>query len=422
MNILDFVNKLKLTSGAAMGSFTKEVKKDNNLLDYIYKKTSFLNYDAPISHRFFYLKNELSEQVTCKMCGTALTQPLHNFCSKRCSGFYIGSDPNSAKLKSNSLSKNYANKTDEEKLKIKEKRKQTNLDRYGVENNMYIEGVREKTKEHWLNEYGYDNPNKNDNVKIKISIKNRINSYNALEKRIKTNLDKYGVTNVMYVESTVNKLKQTISLRTVDENNDILNKIKTTNLIKYNTTVPQSLPEIKNKTKNTCIEKYGVGCVFQSESIKEKIKKTCIDKYGVEYWLQHPDSRKNYSPKNYTSLNKKFENILITYFNNISYKTEYFLKNDNKSTFFDFYLTDYNLLIELNGDYWHMNPTIYEEDKIFMKGTTKQMLAKDVWLKDASKIQNAKNLGYDVLIIWEKDFDENIIIEIIKNKINNGKN
>jgi hypothetical protein len=61
-------------------------------------------------------------------------------------------------------------------------------------------------------------------------------------------------------------------------------------------------------------------------------------------------------------------------------------------------------VIEFNGDYWHCNPLIYKED-FFNK--SKQMFAKDIWKYDKIKNDSILNLGFDVLVIWEKDYKTN---------------
>lgn len=74
----------------------------------------------------------------------------------------------------------------------------------------------------------------------------------------------------------------------------------------------------------------------------------------------------------------------------------------NKHYAFDF---EYNhKLIEFNGDYWHCNPKYYNED---FYNKSKQLFAKDVWKYDELKKQCAIKNGYDILIIWEDEYNEN---------------
>jgi G:T-mismatch repair DNA endonuclease (very short patch repair protein) len=63
----------------------------------------------------------------------------------------------------------------------------------------------------------------------------------------------------------------------------------------------------------------------------------------------------------------------------------------------DFYLPDFNLAIEVNGDFWHCNPDIYGKTKPIHK-YHERILA-----KDKRKLKQLDDLGYEVLIIWEND-------------------
>lgn len=63
-----------------------------------------------------------------------------------------------------------------------------------------------------------------------------------------------------------------------------------------------------------------------------------------------------------------------------------------------------NKLIEINGDYFHCNPELYESD--FYNKVNKKY-AWQIWEKDKKKINLAKQKGYSVFTIWEKDYNTN---------------
>ena len=73
---------------------------------------------------------------------------------------------------------------------------------------------------------------------------------------------------------------------------------------------------------------------------------------------------------------------------------------DKISFIYDFYLPLSNIIIEYNGDYWHVNPEIYNEDKVIVDGKT----AKEIWEKDSLKKKIAEENGYKFYTIWEKEF------------------
>ena len=54
---------------------------------------------------------------------------------------------------------------------------------------------------------------------------------------------------------------------------------------------------------------------------------------------------------------------------------------------FDFYLPDYNILIEVNGDNIHANPEIFKETDILVPS---KLTAKEIWERDKKKIDFAK--------------------------------
>lgn len=72
-----------------------------------------------------------------------------------------------------------------------------------------------------------------------------------------------------------------------------------------------------------------------------------------------------------------------------------------------------NKIIEFNGDFWHQNPQIYESTNV---NTINNMTAESIWKKDKEKIELANKLGYEVLIIWESEYTNNIVNTIQKCK------
>ncbi len=71
------------------------------------------------------------------------------------------------------------------------------------------------------------------------------------------------------------------------------------------------------------------------------------------------------------------------------------------SVIYDFYVPSKNLLIEVDGDYYHANPLIYEQKDL------NGMQKKNV-IKDKFKTSLAIGLGYDLIRIWENDIKKNI--------------
>jgi hypothetical protein len=106
------------------------------------------------------------------------------------------------------------------------------------------------------------------------------------DSNLKTNINNYGVINVL-------------------QSKEIKERIKKTCLNKFGVEHASQSEQVRKKMKETCLTKYGVENALQSKETKEQIKKTCLEKYGVEYPLQNSEvaeksSKNAYSKKIYT--------------------------------------------------------------------------------------------------------------------------
>ena len=89
-------------------------------------------------------------------------------------------------------------------------------------------------------------------------IKNNVNEKEALEKRRRTCLEKYGVDNPFKDSKKIQKAFKD----------------------KYGVTNPSQLTEVKKKKRNTCFEHYGVPSATQTREVQQKIKETNLERYG----------------------------------------------------------------------------------------------------------------------------------------------
>lgn len=195
---------------------------------------------------------------------------------------------------------------------------------------------------------------------------------------------------------------------------------------KYGVDNPSKAQFVKNKKEAKALEKYGVRNVFQSEEIKSKIYKTCLEKYGVEK-IGETHTGKNSGKR--SNFHKKIEQILISL--SITFESEKYSLFKKYNTFLkkiyspivDILLTEYKIVIECNGDYWHANPKIYKSSDIFHTFSGVRT-AKDIWGFDKSRKEQIESFGYIVITIWESDYNKDF--EIIKgnilNAIKNQKN
>jgi very-short-patch-repair endonuclease len=73
---------------------------------------------------------------------------------------------------------------------------------------------------------------------------------------------------------------------------------------------------------------------------------------------------------------------------------------------YDFYIPSINMLVEIDGDYYHANPEIYE-------GKESKMQKKNIE-NDVYKDTLALGLGYKIERVWESDLKKNY--SSVKNK------
>lgn len=257
-----------------------------------------------------------------------------------------------------------------------------------------------------FNEYGIkERPNRyterrNKKMREKKQNYTEEENYSINKKREEFCLNKYGVTNVRKSEEIKTIILES-KLNNIDDNG--LNSIERAVIA----------------TKETCIKRYGydnvwkIPEVIQSMTEKKDYKKsfekgcvTKVEKYGTPYtFTLHKSNGKRLTKpveviKNYLDLK------------GVSYTMDYYIPTTK--FYVDFYLHDYNLIIEVYGDYWHCNPNKYKEDQIvkFNKGGSK--IVKDVWEYDRNRIEKLNSLDYLIIILWESDINKNLDLCIDK--------
>jgi very-short-patch-repair endonuclease len=58
------------------------------------------------------------------------------------------------------------------------------------------------------------------------------------------------------------------------------------------------------------------------------------------------------------------------------------------------------LVVEVNGDYVHANPALYDPDAWFVLGV-QRFTARARWEEDAKRLAVLTSRGYRVLVVWE---------------------
>ena len=173
-------------------------------------------------------------------------------------------------------------RTEEQKAKSNAKRVKTTIEKYGVSNVAQSKDVYDKMLEINLKKYGVEHPQTLESQKEKVK---------------KTNLERYGTTNGKVLKPKVDKPKKEkkVKLPKVKDtrkghyyNNGII-----TRKIKEGDVIPDGFvrgmllsDELKKnrsaKAKETFLKKYGVDNPAKSKEVLVKIQKTNLDRYGVE--------------------------------------------------------------------------------------------------------------------------------------------
>ena len=355
-----------------------EGKYNKDIYEYLINR-----YDDSdsLKETLFRIYNGIEEHPKCPTCGKPLVfkRIFFKFCSNICVQSY-----------------------DE----IKQKIKQTCLEKYGVNSPLKSEKIRNKGKQTCLEKYGVDNPAKLEENKEKVK---------------QTCLKKYG----------------TISTTQCKE---IRDKIKQSCLEKYGVDNPAKLEENKEKVKQTCLKKYGGLAPICDPNIKNQIKQTCIEKYGVDNYgksLKHKikmsaimssdemqEHRYNVMTKNHSFNTSKPEEELYLYIKEKfpSVKRQY--KDKLRYPYnCDFYIPELDYFIELQGYYTH-NTHPYNPNSIldqvlverYKERYGPKCQAITIWtIKDPEKRDCAKRNHLNFKEIWNLEEGKKFIDNLFEN-------
>ena len=225
----------------------------------------------------------------CPVCGNAatfisFTKGYSKYCSSKC-----------------------ANTDPAKKLKVE----QTCLKKYGHRASSQARSIKAKAKLTCLKKYGDDYQHK------------------QLQKRIVTNLQKYGFEHGLMSPAVREKIKQTCQER-YGVDNVLL--------------IPGQIDKLRQAIK----DKYGVENVLQLPGIREKIHRTNMERYGASTPFNSSEIQKKCA-KHDTGIERFIQTILDE--NDVQYiREDYTIIPDARV---DFYMPLNNVIVEVNGTYWH---------------------------------------------------------------------
>lgn len=171
-----------------------------------------------------------------------------------------------------------------------------------------------------------------------------------------TMLERYGVENAMHLSESLEKIKATNKERYGTEwytqTEDYTEQVKQTSLAKYGVDHFLKSKEMQDKMLAAVNAKYGSVNFFSSDAGKQKVREEMFKKYGVVNPSQYAKFKaKATKNSRFSKLEQRVCKLLDNY--QIEYKHHYFIKNDECSHEFDFYLPKYKLLIDADGLYFH---------------------------------------------------------------------
>lgn len=189
----------------------------------------------------------------------------------------------------------------------------------------------------------------------------------------------------------------------------------------------------KYREKSMTVEYY-LKRGYSEEEAKEIIHTKCVSnglayyikKYGEEVGLKKYKERiLKWANKIFTghTHSKVSDEMISSILENENINPEDFKFGDNEFRVYipeikKFYLLDLcnikeKKAIEFNGDYWHCNPMIYEEDYY---NRNKRKYAKEIWNYDDKKRKFLEKEGYQIMVIWESDYRTNKDLTVKKAK------
>lgn len=150
----------------------------------------------------------------------------------------------------------------------------------------------------------------------------------------------------------------------------------------------------------------------------------CRQKWYAEVWSQDEDWKKE-SSKRATELlasgimgtdtkpqritNRILDELGIKYINEYPMLDKYSIDN---------YLLDYHLIIEVMGDYWHSNPTIYNKENLY------DMQKRNAYHDKRKRIDILESEGIHILYLYESDLykNESLCKKLIEMYVENNGN
>ena len=268
--------------------------------------------------------------------------------------------------------------------KKKDQYRSTCQSKYGVNNVSQLDEVKKKKVASFRKHYDVDN------IFQDIQFKGNLN---------KMMLAKYGKKRITNPEL----ISKTRRERYTVEELKMFSKIATLGYKKWYESLTKE--EIKSRYNNLS-QKLIVFWENAPPSLRKKIS-NFMSKVKKDWWDSLSDDRRNdivaklrihiagILSQRRSNLERKVGEVFDKW--GITYTSQHTISR----YIYDF-LIGKNILIEVNGDYWHCNPKQYQGTDI-VRFPGGERIVKDIWEKDKRKKAKALSMGYKFIVIWECD-------------------
>lgn len=168
---------------------------------------------------------------------------------------------------------------------------------------------------------------------------------------------------------------------------------------------PMSLESIANRENITLVEAHALTPCYGRTGDKHPM----FGKKHTDEALRKIASANHLSNPDYRSIPERQLEELCLKIGTLQHNIQ--IKRWNVDIIFN----EKKIIVEMFGDFWHMNPKKYSPNDChgFCR---KNETAQQVWDRDARKVKGLNELGYQVIVIWESDwrFDKETCLKRIK--------
>ena len=115
--------------------------------------------------------------------------------------------------------------------------------------------------------------------------------------------------------------------------------------------------------------------------------------------MQDPDFKEKVFKSSHNRLSKLHKKLRIA----LNLEEMGFLSEQRVGRYFaDELHYDFKIIVEIFGDYTHANPALFNDDYLIrLRG--QEYVAKDKRRLDEKRLMELREMGYNVIVIWESD-------------------